>query len=267
MAPGKCGTALDQQRPAWPIQGVTTSTTAAPFPHHPLAAICALLAAACGGMQAGGQTGEESEGRCAFQLHPLELDETTALGFTARETLTLALGTREVELDWLAAPDTPYGPENGQARLQVSLVQAGAPKFATLSNGISTGQCGDHVRIPIELSLATDGGALDEHVVVPLRAYARDSASFWLTRDPADLSGSFAFSPGALGEQTFERLEIAGHFDAADFSGLVQAGIEQIFGTSDDGAVSLRVLPLACWGDGFMARESCSPSPPRPLAE
>ena len=215
------------------------------FPGALLLALGAL--AGCGGVQAGGQTGEESSDGCVYQSGPLAAQERSPLGFSGEQLLALATGQRRAAFTWLQTPGVSYDPESGTGELTLGVSSAGPARFARVASSSSHAQCRDHVRIPVRVTLATAGGALDESFNANLIGTSADEASVLELVPSADLKGAFAFSPGTLAGRRFLRLEVNLRFRADDSAGYLLGGIEG--GDSASGVASFQAVPLACWGE------------------
>jgi hypothetical protein len=209
-----------------------------------LSALSAL--AGCGG-QAGGQTGEETDGGCVFATSPLPLQERSPLGFSAGQVLALAEGEQSAAFGWLQTPGFSYGPESGTGQVTARTSVAGPAKFTRVDVQRSASLCQDQLRVPVAVVLATAGGALDESFTVDLIATKADEAVITELVPSAELKGAFAFVPGTLGERRFGRLEVNLRFRPEGSAGYLLAGIEG--GDPAGGSVSFQALPLACWGD------------------
>lgn len=210
----------------------------------PLVALSCLIGC---GAQAGGQTGEETDGLCTFATTVLPTGEPSPLGFGAEEVLEFSEGEHVTSFDWLRDASLEYGPESGRAQATVKVVPAGPTRFARIAPERSAATCRDHVRIPVRVALATAGGALDESFQGELVASKSDEAVTAAVLPSAELKGDFAFAPGVLGERRFLRLELNLGFGPGAFTGYLFAGIES-GGGSASGTASFQALPLACWG-------------------
>jgi len=208
------------------------------------------------GAQVGGQTGEETDDGCVFAASQLSLQEPSPLGFSAGQALALAEGQRSAAFGWLQTPGIVYGPESGAGQIMVRTSAVGPAKFARVDPSRSLPHCKDHVLIPVNVVLATAGGALEESFTVNLTAVTADEAAVTELVPSAELNGAFAFAPGALGGRRFGRLEINLRFRAEDSAGYLLAGIEG--GDEASGTASFQALPLACWGDIPALFPACS---------
>jgi len=200
----------------------------------------------CGGAQAGGQTGEETEGGCRLAVTPLALDEVSPLGFSASDVLEFSEGERQAELRWLAS-DLDYGPEHGDSGITARVTLRGKAQFVKVVEDKNL-RCVDAVRVPITLELTTSGGALSERMDTRLVANSSTEAKVSALREPSELQGEFAFDPASLGQLRFIRLELDVHWGSGVFSGLIHGGVESVTNGDGDGVASLRPVPLACWG-------------------
>jgi hypothetical protein len=160
--------------------------------------------------------------------------------------LSFSEGERQAELRWLSS-DLGYGPEHGESRITARVTPRGKAQFAKVVEDKNL-MCADAVRIPITLELTTTGGALSERMDTRLVANSSSESKVSALRNPRELQGEFAFDPASLGQLRFIRLEIDVHWGSGVFSGLIHGGVES--GTSGGGSdvVSLRPVPLACWG-------------------
>jgi hypothetical protein len=252
MAFGMCEATLARDAGSWPIPFVSLTARI-----QVLAALPALVLAvgACGGAQAGGQTGEESSGGCVFTLTALSDEERSPLGFSPAQVMALADGELRAGFEWSQASGLAYGPETGMSEVTVRVAQRDAAGLARIDRAESSPYCEDHVRVPVTVSLATAGGALDESLQTDLTATSPDEASVTTTVKSGELRGSFAFAPGALGSSRFIRLEVDLRLRSAEFGGRLLAGVES--GDDGSGTASFRPAPLACWGD-VSSLPSCS---------
>jgi hypothetical protein len=240
MAPEKCEAALARSARTWRIRGVA-------FAPRIWLLVAPAVLGGCGGVQAGGQTGEETDGRCSFTTTPLSPSETSPLGFSAEQALALAEGERTATFGWLETSGVAYGPESGTGRITLRTANAGPAKLAQVNTTKSVGHCEDHVRIPVTVALATAGGAFDESFTTHLVATSADRAAVTESVPSAELGGAFAFSKDTLGSRRFLRLEINLRFGADSSAGYLLGGIEG--GDAASGSTSFQAVPLACWGD------------------
>jgi hypothetical protein len=199
------------------------------------------------GAQAGGQTGEETDGRCVYAMSPLRLEEPSPLGFSAGELLALAGGEQSAAFGWLQTEGLRYGPESGVGEVVVRTSTAGAARFARVDSQTSFLACQDHVRIPVRVALATASAALDESFEADLTATTVDEATVTALVPSSELKGAFAFDPATLQGRHFTRLEVNLRFTQEGFAGYLLAGIESSEPAA--GSVGFQPLPLACWGD------------------
>jgi len=238
MASGKCEPALAEELGAWPIEGVTLTHRA-----RLSAWLLAVLPTFGCGAQAGGQTGEETDGQCALRTTPLSPAELSPLGFSAE-------GEHVASFEWLREPNLAYSPESGSGEVTVRVVAQGSPRLARVDPERSAARCRDHLRIPVSIALSTAGGALDESFQDDLVAADSDVAVVTDLLPSEELKGRLAFAPGDLGERHFIRLELNLGFGPEDFAGSLLAGIESSKASATvDGSASYQPLPLACWGD------------------
>lgn len=247
-----CEAALARSWPTWPIPGVSLT------PRIALRAALPLLLGSlggCGRAEAGGQTGEESGAGCVFTTSPLSERETSPLGFSAEQVLTLVGAERSASFEWLERAGIEYGPESGAGNVTVRVTPTASARFARNNPAESTADCEDHVRIPVAVTLTTGGGTFDESFEAVLLASSADEASVTQTVPSTALRGTFAFEPGALGARRFLRLEVNLRFHQEAFAGYLFAGVEG--GDEASGTVSFQAVPLACW-DEIPSFPSCT---------
>jgi hypothetical protein len=140
------------------------------------------LVASCGGTSTGnpydrGTGGEHSgnSGQCEEQrAMELELDAESELGFSARDVLDHAGEQREETLRWRALNGVSYGPESGTQTLTFGITPTGKARFVEYvpkSSGFEiASDCGEQLEIPVEVTLQSAQGALDERFTTVLTA-------------------------------------------------------------------------------------------------
>lgn len=202
------------------------------------------------GAQAGGQTGEESDGVCTLVVTPLSLEETSPLGFSGADILQFSQGEKQAALRWLPPTDLPYGPEQGESELVARVTARGQPEFTEPAPQERNLVCTAAVRIPVTLELSTTGGALNELVETRVVARTPSQAELFALLEASKIQGDFAFDSARIGASKFTGLEVAVYFENSTFSGVIQGGVQSGGGTSDDSVASFRPVPLACWGTG-----------------
>ncbi len=225
-----------------------------------LFALLLATAVGCSGPNAsGGQTGSET-GECWNVRTPLALDETSALGFSANDSLSLAQGVHTAAIQWLPVSDYPYGPESGSSSIDVTVTSLGSAMYATTDSGTGSGSvqtevgCAPAVLNNVAVTLHTTGGAFDESFDTTLASSTSDAATLNPTLLAGHIAGSFAFDPTALGSARLAQIDVNVSFQASDsgasaFSGSLAATIEQSSGTGGESATSARQISLACWGN------------------
>jgi hypothetical protein len=132
------------------------------------------------------------------------VDEPTELGFSAIEVLNHLAGASASPLVWLAPRRNDqytlvYGPERGASQLSLSVEPApgeilyryrvpldGAPEDTECEPG--------HLEIPVEVTMQSQAGALDETFATTLEARESYRGSFHQTFDPGTLAGGLQFS-------------------------------------------------------------------------
>jgi len=188
----------------------------------------------------GGQTGEESEGRCAAELSVVELDAVSPLGFSARDTLALSEGEHRAAFDWVPSNSYPYGPESGASEIRVTLTHSGSARFARVTAEQQSPYCRDHLELPVVVTLSTSRGAFAERFSATLQASQGERATLSHALLGETVAGGFALQSN----EPFSRVDLTLEFSRSGFSGSLQALMERSSGDS----VSALALPLACWG-------------------
>ncbi|HEY6078063.1 MAG TPA: hypothetical protein VIW29_04635 [Polyangiaceae bacterium] len=212
------------------------------------AALLGALASGCS--SSGGQTGEE-QAPCWGEITPLALDAESPLGFSAQDSLSLAVGKHTATLHWIPTMSYRYGPESGDGELQVRVTSLGRAYFATQGDGqaIQSLLCPPSVLADVTLELDSAGGALHESFRGVLAASNAESATLSATLLGGQLGGSFAFEPASLGVGKYlAQMTLNSSFSAGSFGGAISAGIEQAHSDGANSAVSLENVPLAWWG-------------------
>ncbi len=135
----------------------------------------------------------------------IDVDEQTDLGFTAEDILAFAAGTHEETIHWLAPMNTTFGPESGDHAITITVTHDGDVRFvepSTESSGAEGGEeilidigrpegCTPWLEIDVHVTVATDGGALDESFDATLRTHNRLIATLFTHPDPDALGGDF----------------------------------------------------------------------------
>lgn len=165
----------------------------------------------------GGQTGDEGTsngGGCDYEPVIVGRDEVTPLGFSAEQTLDIALGVHKAPFFW-KQDGHAYGPESGESELTLEIEEPGEARFMVGKPVESTLQlgaiCPNYLEVDVKVRASTRGGALDETFVAPLRGESARVARLVHSFDVEALSGSFEFDPNSLGASTV----IAFRLDAA----------------------------------------------------
>jgi hypothetical protein len=194
---------------------------------------------------AGGQTGGESvPGVCIEQRTPLDLAQASPLGFSAAEVLSFAEGEHVTTIVWQPI-DVPYGPESGASQLTLAVESLGRARYVDRDESKC---CFAAVQVDVRVTLSTSGGALGESFVTVLEAYGPNAASLQANITPP-LGGSLSFDQQALGSESFIRLELNAHFEAAKFSGGLRAGFEtRSRPDASKSNTGFRSPELASWG-------------------
>lgn len=192
---------------------------------------------------------------CVFSTTPLSLQERSRLGFSAEQVLALASGEHHADAKWQQTEGVIYGPETGRSQVALRVAATGPARLARVEAAKSISPvCRDNVRIPIDVALATDGGAFDESFPATLVATSSAEASVSQSLDHGELRGSFAFSPETLGARRFLRLDVDLRFSSESTAGYLLGGIEG----GDGSSASFQPVPLACWGEIPSLARPCS---------
>ena len=210
-----------------------------------------LLAGTACAPSDGGQVGEENFGCVAAFTEELAVDDSTPLGFSVAEVLTLAQGTHQSPLVWA---------DDSSTVLRVTMSYASRATYqdrewrsTDATNGgaepdLGSADCLDILNIEMNVQLMTDDGALNESFSVDLQAALVTEAAFYSSLDP--LIGSLAvegFAPAGSFSSYSAALDLVIDADgiAGTISGLAETAAS---GDSDDGAVSATQYPIASFG-------------------
>lgn len=175
-----------------------------------------LLIVACNTPITGGQTGDGSgvlpepeqdiavvsRPQCEYRAEPIGRDDETPGGLSVDDVLAFAEGSFESEIAW---PDDPeatvrYGPRAAGA-VQVDVRRRGArAQYLTprLDAGAGSG-CPPLLSVPVEVTIVTADGALDQTMATELRASSTDVATFSVTVPADELSGGLRLSEAPRG--------------------------------------------------------------------
>jgi len=153
-------------------------------PHLPHSLVALFLALAACAPSDGGQVGEETIGCLPVETQVLEVDETSPLGFTPMDVLTLVDGSHTEALRWA---------DGGETELTTSFSFASAANFQDrewVDAGSSEdgqpepapadlGDCADIVELSMTVTMQTTDGRLNESWAIALQAVAVDSSGFY----------------------------------------------------------------------------------------
>lgn len=219
----------------------------------------------------GGQTGDEgftggdrggaaSEGN-TFEGGPLafceeaeptalELDADSALGYTPRQVLALAEGSETLPLYWNASV-FPYGPEQGESTLSISVAARGGARYVDSQPKEMAAEiavdCPSRLEVDVEVTIESGGGALDERFDAVL--VSRDGALGRIDHrlDADALGGSLAFELPEGRDVRVHTLALSMVFSRYGSSGTLSAGFEERTGDAVSEYVSPQGGPLASW--------------------
>jgi hypothetical protein len=202
--------------------------------------------------QGGGQTGHDNYGCDETATVLASSDADSPLGFSADDMIVLAQGPFESPVHWLPAGEfATFGPEQGEGRITVSVSYAGGEirfvesKPASNDSGqdIATiNECHNRLEADVQMTLVTEGGALNEVVPAVLRAtdprWAKASASI----DSAAIGGTFEATPKA--GLTTSSVDIEAGFSTA---GTSWGSVTGIFAMESNGAAGRGFASYARW--------------------
>lgn len=205
----------------------------------------------------------------------LAVDERSELGFSAADILAFAAGEHREVVRWNPLRDAAYGPEHGQGSIQVSVTAAGDVRYVGPPNiasegsdgagdgllggaeiDIAHGGCSGYLEIPVQLTLKTGGGALDEHMQATLRARSELAAELFAHPKPDMLGGALTVEETADGFR-LGQLDLSIQFTPFGMSGTLSGVLERRLGsgvTSGVTAAATGDRPLAEWGLGACFR-------------
>lgn len=204
--------------------------------------------------------GETGGGDCESTPTPVELDETSSLGFSAADVIALAGGTHTETLAWLeneSVESSGGDPTEVEVRIEFSesarfvdrepkqggddSLGEGGPDIAYESN------CHDRLELEATLTLRTADGALDETVPVTVWAETERLAHATFSLDADELAGSLEVSVEALpGFEPDGPPKLGFDVRIADVGFAGSVGVQATF-QSDDGVAAGSVGSIARW--------------------
>lgn len=223
------------------------------FRHAAQVTCISLLASTCGepeGTALGGSL-------CIEESTVLTgLDAASAVGFTAADVLATVMGTHMAAMRWSepledGSVKLMFGPETGDSELTVTIDYEGGeiryvdsqpagnppPEFAT--------GCPDHLEITVTTTLHSEGGALSETIVTPLRATTRDVAVLVAQIPFSELQGSLAPAMLAPPNAQVDPLDLTIGVGPAGLFGSASSTI--VFPVGDSGSVAASLIDIARW--------------------
>lgn len=183
----------------------------------------------------------------------VQLDERTALGFSAREVLAFVEGTHEETITWHPQTNASIGPESGQHHLTITITRKGELPRVThydldTNDAHIGGDCQDALEVDANLQVQTDEGALNENIDITVRAYNSRIVSLFLHPRPAELGGTFRVQAQQSG-LTLVQLDLLLQFTAFGVSGELGAVLGMHLDDASGGATAAASSqPLATWG-------------------
>lgn len=119
-----------------------------------------------------------------------------AAGFAPSDVLELALGKHEAPVRWLPVHGATYNAANFGARVVVEVALPPNPTFKEASYALEdkrTEACGSVLEMPVDVTLRSSDGALEEAFRALLSASRDDTAILSYALAPSELLGSLAF--------------------------------------------------------------------------
>lgn len=191
-------------------------------------------------------------GACDEDVTDVELDEGTALGFSANQVLAFAGGAHTVSLAWLDST-IPYGPESGRSEVTLTIEPLAAhfvdrsPKSSSdglggeslIDIGTPLDACRDSVRIDVRVGLSTSGGALAETVDTVLDASGADFVSGAFTIDLSGIAGTFEAQPTPPPNSELTRSSLQVAFGLSEYGAVGSFTISNEFRSLDGNAAGV----------------------------
>jgi len=206
----------------------------------------------------GGLTGS---GYCqAGDKTPLGLNEDSPLGFSAADILAFSEGTHEETIRWNPYDGVAFTPESGEQTITITVTRSGEPRFVlpkAPDDGTEEllvdieGGCMSWVEVPVDVTVETSGGALDETFEGLLRSHHPLSASvFYFTPDPEELGGDFEVATSGEWEGfTLAQLTLNVRFSPYGVGGTFNGMLEKELGDAVVGGAGGQ-KPYADFGAG-----------------
>ncbi len=206
---------------------------------------------------------------------PVQLNEQTALGFSAAEVLTFVEGTHQETLTWHPHSLASYGPESGEHQLTLTVTRRSTPirltQFTVDTGGTEIGidgNCSDALAIDVRVALQTDGGALDESFDTTLFVRSSRKVSLFHRLDHEQLGGSFEITEIRQPRSRLAQLDLSATLTPFGTSGGLNGVIEQ--SSADGTAIGAGPGqgPFASWGPASCGHWGGDPVPlDQPVAE
>jgi hypothetical protein len=162
---------------------------------------------------------------CDYNAQPVADADDSELGVSADDLLAYAEGEFATDIEW---PDDPYAQvsysteDAGGVRLVVRRRKGSASYLSTASDAGARSDCPPTLSVPVEVSVETDGGALDETFDTELRASSADLATFVATIDAERLSGTLRVA-SVSADYEFDSVTLSGFVSAFGTAGFVEA--------------------------------------------
>jgi len=220
-----------------------------------------VLGGAFAGCSLGGQTGseginEEDQSEAGdltatpvddvadctpVQEQEVDLDQLSALGFSADQVLSWANGAHTASLEWNQDPGlVVFGPETGLSSITVEIEATGTTALYVVPPPEACGE--PRLEMAVSVSVFTESGALDEQFDAKLWASTEQEASLQAELDLGALDGSFFVD---LPEgQTASALYLDVALSPSSFAGSLWSSIEQ---SDTSGVSSASLMTFARW--------------------
>ena len=219
----------------------------------------------------------EHGGYCnAGDKTPLALDEDSTLGFSPNDLLAFASGTKEETIQWqMPRTGLTYGPESGDRAITITVTPKGtahhvepAPPGSNLIDhggagpaiDLDSSMCTSWIEIDVEVTVESQGGAIDERFDAVLRGHTPHMASLYVSIKPEMFQGNFeAQLDSTLGELVIGGLQLGLRFSSFGVSGTFDAWFQSVStaggdsaGVATGGGAPLAIIGAAsCIGSGF----------------
>jgi hypothetical protein len=211
------------------------------------------IAFGCAGTESGNPFAGDEAGDPSCQVvgaTSIEMTETTALGFSARDVLAFSAGTHDQPLRWQPLRVGTYEPQLGTETLllEITARTARVVEYANKSGDDIDQGCGQQLEIDADVKLRSSGRVLDENTRGTLVATGAQAALLKLRLDPARLDGSLTVTPpDDTGVRwTTRSIDVRALFTPYGLNGTVTPSFEQQ--DEDSAMLSAGAGPMATIG-------------------